>query len=490
MQRAPPHAKCVAMLDVSLQTGTMTGPRRDTSAFKAYDIRGVVGENIDANFVECVARAAVEALGATSAVVGYDARETSQRYARAAARGCTDAGSDVLNLGLCGTEEVYHACGALGLGLGLMVTASHNPIDHNGLKLVGPGARPLTEPKFQKISDIVASGAHTKSSHTGQIITPEQDPRVDYAAAVAQIAVGNDPTPAAARSAPRVLFNCGNGAAGPTLERVISKLTERGIDFDAIIVQGNPDPTFPNGIPNPLLPENHAATASEVIRHGADFGVAFDGDFDRCFFFDASGQFVGGEYVVALLARATLRREPGASIVHDPRVVYAVREAIEAGGGVPVKSRTGHAFVKAAMRGRGAAYGGELSAHHYFRDFHYCDSGMIPWVMVLDLLRASGSSLSALVGEVSASFASSGEINFEVDSKSAAFDAARSAYASHAAEVDETDGLSCDMGAWRFNLRASNTENLIRLNVEARGAAVSVGDCVAKISKIIGDSQG
>ena len=370
-----------------------------------------------------------------------------------------------------------------------MVTASHNPIDHNGLKLVGPGARPLTEPEFQKIRDIVASGAHTKSSLSGQLITPEQDTRGDYAAAVAQIALGKNPTPAAAHSAPRVVLNCGNGAAGPTLERVIYKLTERGIDFDAIIVRGNPDPTFPNGIPNPLLPENHAATASEVIRHGADFGVAFDGDFDRCFFFDASGQFVGGEYVVALLARATLRRDPGASIVHDPRVVYAVREAIEAGGGVPVKSKTGHAFVKAAMRGRGAAYGGELSAHHYFRDFHNCDSGMIPWVMVLDLLRASGSSLSTLVGEVSASFASSGEMNFEVDSKSAAFDAARSAYASHAAKVDETDGLSCDMGTWRFNLRASNTENLIRLNVEARRAAVSVGDCVAKLSKIIRDSQ-
>ena len=251
-----------------------------------------------------------------------------------------------------------------------------------------------------------------------------------------------------------------------------------------------PDPTFPDGVPNPLLPEMRAATARAAAEAGTDFGVAFDGDFDRCFFFDASGQFVGGEYVVALLAQATLRREPGASIVHDPRVVYAVREAIEAGGGVPVKSRTGHAFVKAAMRGRGAAYGGELSAHHYFRDFYNCDSGMIPWIMVLELLRSSGSSLSALVGEVSASFASSGEINFEVDSKSAAFDAARSAYASHAAEVDETDGLSCDMGAWRFNLRASNTENLIRLNVEARGAAVSVGDCVAKISKIIGDSQG
>ena len=459
-------------------------PAFGVSAFGAYDVRGVIGENLTAGLYYRAARAAVEVLGAHAACVGFDARATSASFAAAALRGVTEAGCKSISLGLCGTEEVYFAAGSANLGLGLMVTASHNPLDYNGLKLVGPGARPLTDQEFKRIRDLTASGDFTAPAAFGTRAVAGTPQREAYAAHLADIV---DPK---AMGAPRILFDCGSGAAGPTLQVLLRELQSRGAQVDAVTVRGNPDPTFPDGVPNPLLPEMRAATARAVAEAGADFGVAFDGDFDRCFFFDASGQFVGGEYVVALLARATLRREPGASIVHDPRVVYAVREAIEAGGGVPVKSRTGHAFVKAAMRGRGAAYGGELSAHHYFRDFYNCDSGMIPWIMVLELLRSSGSSLSALVGEVSASFASSGEINFEVDSKSAAFDAARSAYASHAAEVDETDGLSCDMGAWRFNLRASNTENLIRLNVEARGAAVSVGDCVAKISKIIGDSQG
>jgi len=477
------------MFNVISRSKIKTDASRDTSAFKAYDIRGVVGENIDANLVECVARAAVYVLGATSAVVGFDARETSQDYARAAARGCMDAGCDILSLGLCGTEEVYHACGARGMGLGIMVTASHNPIDHNGLKLVGPGARPLTETEFQSIRDLVASGTSTESNFTGLPMRFEKDPRDDYVATVARIALGHKSATATHRPAARVVFNCGNGAAGPTLNHVISCLRGCGVDLDAIIVQGNPDPAFPNGIPNPLLPENHAATASEVIRRGADFGVAFDGDFDRCFFFDARGQFVEGEYVVALLARAMLRREPSATIVHDPRVVYAVREAITTGGGQPIQSKTGHAYVKAVMRQSGAAYGGELSAHHYFRDFHYCDSGMIPWILVLELLRSSDLSLSALVEEMSKPFTSSGEINFKVGSKSAVFDAVQSAYAGKAVKIDEADGLSCDMGAWRFNVRASNTENLIRLNVEARSATVVIEDCIDQISKIIKEAS-
>ena len=259
----------------------------------------------------------------------------------------------------------------------------------------------------------------------------------------------------------------------------------RGVQIDAHVVHGLPDPTFPNGIPNPLLPKNHAATASEVVRLGADFGVAFDGDFDRCFFFDGAGTFVGGEYLVALLAEANLRREAGCTIVHDPRLVYAARDKIRAAGGVAIQSGTGHALVKAKMREVGAAYGGEMSAHHYFRDFFYCDSGMIPWMAIIALLAAEEKTLSECVAALRAAYPSSGEINFQIENKWDALARLRAAYVPHAAEVDEGDGLSCDMGAWRFNVRASNTEDLLRLNVEARGQAVSLDGCVAQLSKII-----
>ena len=477
------------MLDVSLQTGTMTGPRRDTSAFKAYDIRGVVGENIDANFVECVARVATEILGATSAAVGFDARETSSDYAQAAARGCMNAGASVLGLGLCGTEEVYHAVGSNGLGLGIMVTASHNPIDHNGLKLVGPNARPLTENEFAAIRERAASisvGAGKSSPPAnldGKAVQPELDLRQAYVQSA--IDVAGITSEATLRRTTRILFNCGNGAAGPTLKAILSNLGVRGVQIDAHFVHGLPDPTFQNGIPNPLIPKNHAATASEVVRLGADFGVAFDGDFDRCFFFDGAGTFVGGEYLVALLAEANLRREAGCTIVHDPRLVYAARDKIRAAGGVAIQSGTGHALVKAKMREVGAAYGGEMSAHHYFRDFFYCDSGMIPWMAIIALLAAEEKTLSECVAALRAAYPSSGEINFQIENKWDALARLRAAYVPHAAEVDEGDGLSCDMGAWRFNVRASNTEDLLRLNVEARGQAVSLDGCVAQLSKII-----
>jgi phosphomannomutase len=287
------------------------------------------------------------------------------------------------------------------------------------------------------------------------------------------------------RRTTRILFNCGNGAAGPTLKAILSNLGVHGVQIDAHVVHGLPDPTFPNGIPNPLLPKNHAATASEVVRLGADFGVAFDGDFDRCFFFDGAGTFVGGEYLVALLAEANLRREAGCTIVHDPRLVYAARDKIRAAGGVAIQSGTGHALVKAKMREVGAAYGGEMSAHHYFRDFFYCDSGMIPWMAIIALLAAEEKTLSECVAALRAAYPSSGEINFQIENKWDALARLRAAYVPHAAEVDEGDGLSCDMGAWRFNVRASNTEDLLRLNVEARGQAVSLDGCVAQLSKII-----
>ena len=456
-----------------------TFPEVDVSAFGAYDLRGVIGENVTAELYYRAARAAVEVLGAEAACVGFDARETSPNFAAAALRGVTEAGCSSISLGLSGTEEVYFAAGSEGLGLGLMVTASHNPLDYNGLKLVGPGARPLTGQEFSDIRDLSASGdfaAQGKPLGARAIAGAPQ--REAYAAHLADIA---DP---GAMGAPRILFDCGSGAAGPALEAVLAELKSRGAEIDAVIARGTPDPSFPDGVPNPLLPEMRAATARAVVEAGADFGVAFDGDFDRCFLFDAAGEFVEGEYVVALLARAALAQNPGQPIVHDPRVTGAIRAAITSAGGKPVASRTGHAYIKEALRTARAPYGGEMSGHHYFRDFFYCDSGMLPWMMVAQHLTQSGQTLAGAVAEMRSEFPSSGEINFKVNDKGAAVAAVRARFEPDAVSVERTDGLSCDFGDWRFNLRASNTEPLLRLNVEARDAAL-VKSRAADLSTIL-----
>jgi len=454
-------------------------PPFDVSAFGAYDVRGVIEENVTAGLYYRAARAAAEVLGAEAACVGFDARETSAHFAAAALRGLTEAGCNALSLGLCGTEEVYFAAGSENLGLGLMVTASHNPLDYNGLKLVGPGARPLTNQEFKRIRDLTASGDFAAPAASGARAVAGAPQREAYATHLADIL---DPK---AMGAPRILFDCGNGAAGPTLQVLLGELQSRGAEVDAVTVRGNPDPTFPDGVPNPLLPEMRAATARAAAEAGTDFGVAFDGDFDRCFLFDAAGTFVEGEYVVALLARAALAQNPGQSIIHDPRVTGAIRAAIIGAGGVPTQSKTGHAYVKDALRATSGPYGGEMSGHHYFRDFFYCDSGMLPWMLIAQHLNQSGQTLAEAVTEMRAEFPSSGEINFRVADKGAAVAAVRSRFEPDAASVDRTDGLSCDFGDWRFNLRASNTENLLRLNVEAASSRALVEARAADLSTIL-----
>ena len=454
-------------------------PPFDVSAFGAYDVRGVIEKNVTAGLYYRAARAAAEVLGAEAACVGFDARETSAHFAAAALRGLTEAGCNALSLGLCGTEEVYFAAGSENLGLGLMVTASHNPLDYNGLKLVGPGARPLTNQEFKRIRDLTASGDFAAPAASGARAVAGAPQREAYATHLADIL---DPK---AMGAPRILFDCGNGAAGPTLQVLLGELQSRGAEVDAVTVRGNPDPTFPDGVPNPLLPEMRAATARAAAEAGTDFGVAFDGDFDRCFLFDAAGTFVEGEYVVALLARAALAQNPGQSIIHDPRVTGAIRAAIIGAGGVPTQSKTGHAYVKDALRATSGPYGGEMSGHHYFRDFFYCDSGMLPWMLIAQHLNQSGQTLAEAVTEMRAEFPSSGEINFRVADKGAAVAAVRSRFEPDAASVDRTDGLSCDFGDWRFNLRASNTENLLRLNVEAASSRALVEARAADLSTIL-----
>ena len=426
--------------------------------FKRYDVRGRLGIDLSETVAHRIARAFATVTGADSVVLARDCRESSPALADGVAVGLIAQGVRVLDLGLAGTEEMYFATAHLGAGGGIMVTASHNPRDYNGMKLVGPGAVPLDDANFARLRalsdqdpDRLPGGSRTDASAT-------------RSACVAHLAglVG--------RVGPlRVLVNSGNGTAGPTLDALAEGLAERGADLQFVRMHHAPDGSFPHGIPNPLLPENRPQTEAAVRAAGVDMGVAFDGDFDRCFLFDDKGQFVDGEHVVAVLAKAQLALHPGAAIVHDPRVLWAVRDTVAQAGGRSVLAPTGHVFVKSAMRSTGAVYGGEMSAHHYFRDFMACDSGMIPWLLVAGLIARGGTSLAGMAAELRRDYPSSGEINFTAEDSAAIMARVRAALAPRARNEDWTDGLSLDFRDWRLNLRASNTEPLLRLNVEALG---------------------
>lgn len=449
------------------------------SCFKAYDIRGQINVNIDANIAYRIGRAVAQQLSARVIVVGHDARATSPEFASAVARGVLDAGGDVLEIDLCGTEEMYWAVTEFEACAGIEVTASHNPIDYNGMKIVKSGSRPLDDTAdFQPIKKLASSQDWQEVAKTGtlqDVSTLARDRYVDRVLSFLQI---ENLKPL------RIVVNAGNGAAGPTLDVIAKRLVELGAPLEFIRVHHEPDATFPNGIPNPLLPENHAATGDVVRMHGADFGVAFDGDFDRCFLFDGDGNFIPGEYVVGLLAAIFLQREPGGRVVHDPRVIWNSIDIINSLNGVAIQSKTGHAFIKQAMRREEAVYGGEMSAHHYFRDFAYCDSGMIPWLLVAELVSSSGKSLSDWIGDRFEKFPSSGEINFRVKDADVAITRVLDRYREGAA-IDEMDGVSLSFDDWRFNLRKSNTEPLVRLNIEGRQGADLIGARVEEISKVL-----
>ena len=448
------------------------------SCFKAYDIRGRLGDELNEDIARRIGRAFAHVLGAARVVVGRDCRASSAALMAATVEGLVAAGAEVVDLGLCGTEEMYHAVTWLGADGGIEVTASHNPMDYNGMKMVRAGSAPL-EPTngLRNVHDMAEAGVFP-AARPGRVV---QAPGA-RAAYVARVAGFVD---LAALRPLHVLVNCGNGAAGPSFDALAAELAARGAPLRFTLMHHTPDGSFPNGIPNPLLPENQPATARAVVAAAADLGVAFDGDFDRCFLFDASGGFVPGEYVVALLAEAFLGKAPGSVIVHDPRVIWATQDAVARGGGRAVMARTGHSFLKQAMRDTGAIYGGEMSAHHYFRDFMACDSGMIPWLLVAELIGRTRRPLADLVGRMRDAFPSSGEINFRVDNVAAAVARVEAVLAPLARARDGTDGLSLDFGAWRLNLRASNTEPLLRLNVEARGAAGLVEEGVRRASALI-----
>ena len=449
---------------------------RPLTAFKAYDIRGRLGDELDEDVAYRVGRAFAAVLQARRVVLGRDCRASSAALAGAVARGLMAEGVEVIDLGLCGTEEVYFATTHHAACGGIEVTASHNPMDYNGMKLVGRRSAPLDPATVMQAIRVLAEGGDFGPERVGRV-TASPETRAAYVDRVLGF------IDIAALRPMKVLVNAGNGAAGPTFDALAGALGERGAPLEFVRLHHDPDGSFPNGIPNPLLPGNQPVTAAAVVATGADLGVAWDGDFDRCFFFDHEGRFVPGEYVVGLLARVFLAKEPGATVVHDPRVEWNTRALIAAQGGRAHRARTGHAYFKQALRETGAVYGGEMSAHHYFRDFMACDSGMIPWLLVAELMGRSGRSLADLLAEARAAFPSSGEINFRVADVAAAVGRVEAALAG--GKVDRLDGLSISFADWRVNLRASNTEPLLRLNIETRGDPDGLTRRVAEVSRLI-----
>ena len=445
------------------------------TCFKSYDVRGKLGDDLNEEVCERIGRAFARVMKPETVVTGRDIRASSEGLQAALHRGLVAEGVTVYDIGLCGTEEVYFATDHLNAGGGLMVTASHNPIDYNGIKMVRDGARPISA--LTGLADIqtVAEAGDFGPVVSGGAVQ-RRDPRPAYVQHLCGYVAPDGLNPL------RIVVNAGNGAAGPTFDALADALD---VPWSFLRVHHEPDGAFPNGIPNPLLPENRAATADAVKAHGADLGVAWDGDFDRCFFFDETGAFLDGEYVVALLGRAFCAKEAGAKIVYDARVIWSTIAEVEAAGGQAIASSVGHSHIKKIMRELDAAYGGEMSAHHYFRNFMYCDSGMIPWLLVAELVARSDLTLSQMVAQMRADYPSSGEINFTVADREQAIAAFEAAYAPKANARSDLDGVSLDMGDWRVNVRVSNTEPVVRLNVETRGDRDLLDTKVAEISALL-----
>ncbi len=448
-------------------------PPSKINCFKAYDIRGRVPEELNPDIAYRIGRAYAEYLNPGQVIVGRDVRLQSASLAAAVSEGLLDGGADVLDIGLCGTEEIYFQTSHRGSGGGIMVTASHNPMDYNGMKLVRQDSRPISgDTGLYEIRALAEQNNFQEKPVRG--VLAKDDNKQEYIQHLLSYIDVN------ALQSLKVVANAGNGCAGPVMD-----LLTRHLPIDLVRIHFEPDGSFPHGIPNPLLPENRNATAEAVIRHQADIGIAWDGDFDRCFFFDEKGRFIEGYYLVGLMAEVLLEKTPGAGIIHDPRLTWNTIDLVTQKGGVPIQSKTGHAFIKERMRRENAIYGGEMSAHHYFRDFAYCDSGMIPWLLIVERLSKTGQPLSVMVDERMRAFPCSGEINFVVDDTGAILNRIRNYFSADHPAIDETDGLSFTFPAWRFNLRSSNTEPLLRLNVETRADEVNLRNRVSEIKKVI-----
>ena len=449
--------------------------------FKAYDIRGRVPEEINMQLARAIGLAYAEEIQPKSVVIGHDIRLESPMLSQALIGGLLEAGVNVIDIGLCGTEEVYfHTFNgeAEGVGGGIMVTASHNPKGFNGMKLVREGSRPISGDSGlfavrDRASALLQSLPLAEMSHASSEINHSHDKSAYIEHLLSYINLEK-------LKPLKIVVNPGNGGAG-----LVMHLLEKKLPFEFVFIHDEPDGNFPNGVPNPLLPGMRAATTNAVIEHHADIGVAWDGDFDRCFLFDHNGRFIEGYYLVGLLAEIILGKYPGEKIIHDPRLTWNTIDLVRQAGGFPIQSKTGHAFIKERMRKENAVYGGEMSAHHYFRDFAYCDSGMIPWLLITEMLCENGKSLAECVDDRMLKYPCSGEINYIVDNVQDALGRVLETYRASAQHVDCIDGISVEFYNWRFNLRGSNTEPLLRLNVETRGNRLDVDHHVKNISSLI-----
>lgn len=434
--------------------------------FKAYDVRGELDVTLTPDIAYRIARAFAEFLDAKTVVIGCDIRQSSEEIKKASIKGLVDAGTTVIDLGMTGTEEVYFATNHYNADGGIEVTASHNPINYNGMKMVREKSKPISADTGLKQIREIAEKGQFKQVESGIVELKE-----DKTAYIQHLMTYLD----ASKIKPlKLVVNPGNGSAGPVVELIEKQFKAAGMPIELIKLHFEPDGTFPNGIPNPMLIENRQSTAEKVVAEQADMGIAWDGDFDRCFFFDEKGRFIDGYYVVGMLAKGFLEKEPGAGIVYDPRVIWNTEDVIAKAGGQPFIYKSGHAFIKDKMREENAAYGGEMSAHHYFRDFFYCDSGMIPWLIVAELVSTTGKSLAKLIDESIEAFPSSGEINTKIADPKKLLTDLEQILRSEAKDIQHIDGLSMSFEsvngeAWRFNLRMSNTEPVVRLNVESRG---------------------
>jgi len=446
--------------------------------FKAYDLRGRIPSELNEDVAYRVGRAYADFVRPRRVIVGRDIRLSSEELSRALEQGLLDSGVDVYDVGLCGTEVVYFATFSGKMDGGVMVTASHNPPDYNGMKFVRAESRPISgDNGLQDIRRMAEAARFDTPVRIGERYAMDVMP-----AYIEHLLSYVD----RAKLKPlKVVVHAGNGGAG----LIVDKL-QPFLPFEFIKVQHEPDGSFPNGVPNPMLVANHRAPVEALRAHRADLAVSWDGDYDRCFLFDQQGAFIEGYYIVGLLAESFLRRHPGATIVHDPRLTWNTLDIVKAHGGRAVQSKSGHAFIKQRMREVDGVYGGEMSAHHYFRDFSYCDSGMIPWLLVTLLMSESGQTLSELVGDRIRRFPASGEINRRVADGAATLERILARYRPTARSEDLTDGVSLEFDAWRFNLRTSNTEPLIRLNVESRGDADLMRSKTAELLELVGGKPG
>jgi phosphomannomutase len=444
-----------------------------SAAFKAYDVRGLVPEELNPDSVYRIARAYAQWLMPKRVAVGRDIRLSSPELQNALMRGLNDSGVDVVDIGLCGTECVYFATFSLKLDGGVMVTASHNPPDYNGLKFVREDSRPVSaDTGLEDVRQLAEAGVFDNAANRGNIVPFEIMPSWrDHVLSYVDLDRLKPLT---------IVATAGNGGAGLALD-----LLEDRLPYRFIKIQNEPDGRFPNGVPNPMIEENREITARNVRLAKADLGIAWDGDYDRCFFFDEDGRFIDGYYVVGLLASAFLEREPGAKIVHDPKLTWNIQQIVRAQGGRPVQCKSGHAFMKDCMRKADAIYGGETSSHHYFRDFAYCDSGMITWMVLAEHLCRTGKPLSMLVNERMKMFPSSGEINRTIRDVPGAVEEVRQRFSPGSVRTETVDGLSIEHPRWRFNIRSSNTEPLLRLNVESRGDLALMKEKTEEILEIV-----